>query len=1706
MNWFKKHIVKQISGLLFLTVLGFHATAQLNNEWIDYSKTYYKFSVGQNGLFRIEKAALDAASLGNIPVQQFQLFRNGAEVSLFTSSASGALPTGGFIEFVGRENDGKADRPLYFQSRFQLADRTSLFTDTASYFLTVNPAGNNLRYQNLSNNLGGTLPQPLPYLLHTEWYQFKRTNGGYFMNKGFAVNYGEYVYSSSYDEGEMASSQEISSGSDANIRTATFNNLQPALTSGISAKLRIGWAGTSPGSRDVTAALNNTTVLTRRLQSFQSIRDSNVNVPINLLSGTSPALVLSNTSTNQFDRFVGSFAELEYPRLPNASGQSFFETSIPVNANNSLLSLAQFNHNNVSPILYNLTAGYRMEGVIQANGEVRFLLPPATTRQYIVVTVPNGSSFKTIGSLPSKSFTNYSQPAMQGDYLIITNKRLLGGNNNSVEAYRQYRSSEAGGGFNVKIYDIEELVDQFGLGIKMHPLSIKNFLKFARTRFAVAPKFCFLIGKGVTYDEFRLNESNAVAGQLQLVPTYGYPGSDNLLASEGLTALPATPIGRLSVINGNEVLAYLNKVKEFEAAQSNPSNLQADKAWMKNVVHVVGANDANTELQIRPFMNEYTRTISDTLFGANVSTFNKFNSTTASTIENVILSRKFETGISLLTYFGHSSATALDYNLDNPNEYNNPGKYPMFLLNGCNAGNFFNFEVPRLQAQATISERYVLAPNRGAIGLVASTHFGLVSGLGVYSRGFYRSVASQSYNQPIGKHIQNAIQFMYNTWGSDYQARFHTEQQTLHGDPAVKLNSFTKPDYSIEQSNIVIEPSFVSIAETNFKAKIFYYNLGKAGSDSIVVEVKRQFPASTLFPSGNTEVVYRQKRIAPMYLDSITLSLPIQSERDKGINNIIVTLDADNKIDELSELNNTITRQVVIFENELRPISPVNFAIVREPNIKLIASTANPFSEQLPYVIEIDTTDLFNSSSKITRNITAGGGIVEVDPGLTPTSNRVYYWRVGLQGAGGAVPARWNGASFVYLTGNETGFNQSHFYQHTKSTANRISIDTNSRSWKFNPSLNNLFVTHSIFPTSGNEDSHFAVTYNNNQISTSACVGHSIIINVFDSLTFKPMRNMGNWGTGSCANNRNPFNFEWDDRVLENRKRMVDFLDAVPSGSYILVRKILDAPYENETFADQLKADEQVLGAGNSLYSRLKQAGFANLDSFNRPRTYIFVYKKNDPSLTPVIRLSDGLFDRLQLNLNLASRDTLGIVSSPVFGPAKQWKTALWNGTILDDGSGDRVAISVIGLNANGTETKLFEVDKSVGTLNLSSINPAQYPNIRLEMLNIDSIRGTPWNLNYWRVYYDPVPEGALAANLLLQDKDSLLQGETLDFKIAFKNVSTSRFDSLKVRMTITDKNNVTTERLFKRKPLIAGDTLIISTPVDTRQFPGLNTLYLAVNPDNDQPEQYFFNNFLYKSFFVGEDQTDPLLDVTFDGIHILNRDIVSAKPHIQIKLKDENPFLALNDTAGLTIRLKFPNENTPRIYSWNSDTLRFTPPVPGGDNTATIDFYPELKEDTEGFDYELSVIGKDRNNNRAGDKDYRVTFQVFNKPMISNLLNYPNPFSTSTAFVFTITGAEVPQEFKIQILTVTGKIVKEITKAELGNIRVGTNITDYKWDGTDMFGQKLANGVYLYRVISSLDGQKMDQFKLNDGFNQNAMDNTDKFFKKGYGKMVILR
>ena len=363
------------------------------------------------------------------------------------------------------------------------------------------------------------------------------------------------------------------------------------------------------------------------------------------------------------------------------------------------------------------------------------------------------------------------------------------------------------------------------------------------------------------------------------------------------------------------------------------------------------------------------------------------------------------------------------------------------------------------------------------------------------------------------------------------------------------------------------------------------------------------------------------------------------------------------------------------------------------------------------------------------------------------------------------------------------------------------------------------------------------------------------------------------------------------------------------------------------------------------------------------------------------------------------------------------------------------------------------------------------------------------------------MPEGALVPTQHFSIKDTVEVGEPLQFKIAFKNITNISFsDSMAVKVTVIDRDNRTRSFPLRKLRVLTSspDTLQVTYPLDTRYLTGNNTMHVDINPDNLQPEQYHFNNVFFRSFYVRGDSLNPLMDVTFDNVHILNGDIVSSRPSILIKLKDEAKWFPIDDPSSLKIEVRFPDQSV-RPYVFGTDTLQFISAgqqVPTNNNEATAVFKPYFPEDGE---YELIVTGKDMSQNKAGTMEYRVKFEVINKPMISNMLNYPNPFTTSTAFVFTLTGSEVPQNIRIQILTVTGKVVREIAKDELGPLRIGRNITEFKWDGTDQYGQKLANGVYLYRVITNLNGKALDKYKHKE-------DNTDKYFNNGYGKMYLMR
>ena len=162
------------------------ASAQLNNNWIDYSKTYYKFRLGSDTLCKISQPVLAAAGLANVPAEKLQLWRNGQQVRIYTSVSTGLLSVNDYIEFWGQMNDGKPDNQLYKNSIEQLSDRYSLETDTASYFLTVNDAPN-LRYVNAANNPPGTMT-PDAYFMRKMDINYRSQ-----INRGRAEPLGEYI-------------------------------------------------------------------------------------------------------------------------------------------------------------------------------------------------------------------------------------------------------------------------------------------------------------------------------------------------------------------------------------------------------------------------------------------------------------------------------------------------------------------------------------------------------------------------------------------------------------------------------------------------------------------------------------------------------------------------------------------------------------------------------------------------------------------------------------------------------------------------------------------------------------------------------------------------------------------------------------------------------------------------------------------------------------------------------------------------------------------------------------------------------------------------------------------------------------------------------------------------------------------------------------------------------------------------------------------------------------------------------------------------------------------------------------------------------------------------------------------------------------------------------------------------------------------------
>ena len=101
--------------------------------------------------------------------------------------------------------------------------------------------------------------------------------------------------------------------------------------------------------------------------------------------------------------------------------------------------------------------------------------------------------------------------------------------------------------------------------------------------------------------------------------------------------------------------------------------------------------------------------------------------------------------------------------------------------------------------------------------------------------------------------------------------------------------------------------------------------------------------------------------------------------------------------------------------------------------------------------------------------------------------------------------------------------------------------------------------------------------------------------------------------------------------------------------------------------------------------------------------------------------------------------------------------------------------------------------------------------------------------------------------------------------------------DSLLVNYKLENQNGVFNIPYPRKDSLKARALLIDTISISSKYLIDDYLMWITANPiigtEKDQPEQFYFNNLAQTSFSVIKDHTNPILDVTFDGVHILNND-----------------------------------------------------------------------------------------------------------------------------------------------------------------------------------------------------------------------------------------
>lgn len=1628
-----------------LFIASFSALGQYSNSWIIAGQSYYRIPIANKGVYRLTYADLQNAGVpvNSVDPRQIQIYHRGVEQAIRVEGQDDAMfNTSDYIEFFGNSNDGTLDKDLYKPTAAQPHSYYNLYSDTTAYFLTW-PLFATLgkRISGFSEGNVSALPAQTHHQANQLLINKEQYSGGNLLNDVLRFTH--------FDEGEGWTGVAIRQNQSIDYVIDQIIQTVPAAEN---PQIEILLAGRDqiPHTAQIYVGQNAASLRLLDTYSFNGFATPKFTYPL-LWSdvgadGRVTIRLAAPAEANNRFQFSVSYVRVTFPQnfqlatptaqtfrlAENAGGKSYVEWS-GANSTTRVWDVTD----NTSP----RSIGTQLTGIT-----LKAIVDQAQTSR--VLFLFDQTRTATLKHVKFRSIT-----PSQADYIVISHKDLMqaaGGYSNPVKAYAGYRASEAGGGYDTLVVSVDQLYNQFNYG-ETSPRAIYEFMRYMVGE--GSPQYLFLIGKGrdVSSGYHRLINPSASITK-DFVPPAGSPGADMTYTAGlgGTTYEPAVPTGRLSATTSVQVAAYLNKIIETE--------MPALQSWQKKGLHLSGGILPTELILFREYLDGFKSVAEQPNWGGSITTIAKRD---PNPVELINISDEVNAGVNLVTFFGHSSPSTIDIDIgfatDPTLGYANPGKYPVFLINGCNAGNFFS------NAQA-FGEDWINAQNKGARAFIAHSSYGFTYSLQYYSGLFYQVGFNdtQYAGKGIGdvqkevarQYLQSAVANMANIT--------QVQQMVLLGDPAVKLLNFSKPDYEIKPADLALvsfDGKPVTVASDSFAIRIVRHNRGLAKDSPLKISVTRSL--------GDGLQVHYDSLFTPVY-NTDTVYFHIKGlAQGGGLNQFNVILDPDDAIEEQDETNNEATLESFIATSTTFNLFPKNFAIVGQRAVKLLWQSTNLRSPNREYEIEIDSVNTFDSQYKINR-VVAGSVLAETEITLPATDSTAYYWRTRFKTPQPGESTDWTTSSFSFIDNSEEGWAQLRPQQVEYNSYLDLIAPSGSVPFSFEETQVQVSVT---IPGSENPlpytEASFKINGSEFNLSTQGqpCRNHSFNLVAFNKNTAMPYPAL-------------PFNFQ-DPRTCGREPQVINsflyheletglgddliaYVNAVAPGDSVIIFTIHNPSYNAWPVA-----------AKNSL----AQLGIspADFDLLQAGEPIVVFGKKGAPAGSArIVRSSIAPANEQVLSTSgtITGRNSSGSMKSTLIGPALSWNEFKRSAELPDPE--DLVSFSIYGITPAGAE--VLVADNVPVVYNLTSISAIDYPYLRVVFTTTDETNLTPALWKHWLVLYESPAEGLLmyAGE---QESQHVQEGESWSASFDFKNISNKAFTGM-LPVEIEEVNIQTQARhvqTFEINAPLPGEITSFVYLSGSTGKEGSNTLNATVN-NKVVPEAYYENNFmsLVDYLYVEADKVPPVLNVTVDGRQLRNGDFVSSAPVIIVELQDENKFLFKADTIGFTLLLG-SNCNAPactfKRIAFSSPQVTWYPA------TATSPFRVEFRPALEDGMYELSVQGADAKGNLAGSTPYQVSFQVESTPSLQWKGVYPNPSQGRFAFQFVLTGA-LPGEFQLEIFSSEGKRLHTFEWSDLIPFHVGTN--ELVWEGTDATGGLLAPGVYYYNLqIATPDNAIRERGKI---------------------------